>query len=213
MTSASRLARMISLLVLFSRRFFNLRRTTGRRRRLAPAARSLPPTHAHAQSTTSTATTMAEEEKKNDEKGDHINLKVKDQDNSEVHFKVRQTTKFSKVRARNERPHARASSMSARERVPSRPHRVFRRHRVLPPRSRSNPARFTTRSRAWTNRGSRRRRPSSRSLLAPSSRQIFDAFCARKSLQPDSVRFLFDGQRVNANMTPKDVRAAPTPSP
>ncbi|EEH57334.1 uncharacterized protein MICPUCDRAFT_33538 [Micromonas pusilla CCMP1545] len=73
---------------------------------------------------------MAEEEKKNDEKGDHINLKVKDQDNSEVHFKVRQTTKFSK---------------------------------------------------------------------------IFDAFCARKSLQPDSVRFLFDGQRVNANMTPKDL--------
>mmetsp|Transcript_5941 Transcript_5941/g.26295 ORF Transcript_5941/g.26295 Transcript_5941/m.26295 type:complete len:93 (+) Transcript_5941:62-340(+) len=38
-----------------------------------------------------------EEEKKGEDKGDHINLKVKDQDNSEVHFKVRQTTKFEKI--------------------------------------------------------------------------------------------------------------------
>mmetsp|Transcript_4029 Transcript_4029/g.18393 ORF Transcript_4029/g.18393 Transcript_4029/m.18393 type:complete len:93 (+) Transcript_4029:94-372(+) len=39
----------------------------------------------------------AEEEDKKEDKGDHINLKVKDQDNSEVHFKVRQTTKFEKI--------------------------------------------------------------------------------------------------------------------
>eukprot|EP00740_Mantoniella_antarctica_P006241 CAMPEP_0181363246 /NCGR_PEP_ID=MMETSP1106-20121128/8588_1 /TAXON_ID=81844 /ORGANISM="Mantoniella antarctica, Strain SL-175" /LENGTH=93 /DNA_ID=CAMNT_0023477555 /DNA_START=41 /DNA_END=322 /DNA_ORIENTATION=- len=75
---------------------------------------------------------MAEQEDKkgDEEKGDHINLKVKDQDNSEVHFKVRQTTKFQK---------------------------------------------------------------------------IFDAFCSRKALSSDSVRFLFDGQRINPNMTPKDL--------
>jgi len=35
--------------------------------------------------------------------------------------------------------------------------------------------------------------------------QIFDAFCSRKALSSDSVRFLFDGQRINPNMTPKDV--------
>lgn len=45
--------------------------------------------------------------------------------------------------------------------------------------------------------------------LSPSSlynpAQIFDAFCSRKALSTDSVRFLFDGQRINPNMTPKDV--------
>lgn len=45
--------------------------------------------------------------------------------------------------------------------------------------------------------------------MSPSSlynpAQIFDAFCSRKALSTDSVRFLFDGQRINPNMTPKDV--------
>lgn len=77
-----------------------------------------------------TAVTMSAEEKKGDEKDGQINLKVKDQDNSEVHFKVKMTTKFEK---------------------------------------------------------------------------IFNAFCSRKALQPDAVRFLFDGSRINPNQTPKDL--------
>lgn len=73
--------------------------------------------------------TMSQEDKKDDAK-DQINLKVKDQDNSEVHFKVKMTTKFEK---------------------------------------------------------------------------IFNAFCSRKALQPDAVRFLFDGTRINPTQTPKDL--------
>jgi len=41
--------------------------------------------------------------------------------------------------------------------------------------------------------------------LALPSRQIFNAFCSRKALQPDAVRFLFDGSRINPNQTPKDL--------
>ena len=48
---------------------------------------------------------------------------------------------------------------------------------------------------------------------APLTAQIFDAFCARKALSADSVRFLFDGQRINPNMTPKDVSAPPPAKP
>jgi small ubiquitin-related modifier len=69
------------------------------------------------------------DEEKKEDKGEHINLKVKDQDNAEVHFKVRTGTKFKK---------------------------------------------------------------------------IFDAFMTRKALQPGSVRFLFDGTRIDAEKTPVD---------
>ena len=48
--------------------------------------------------------------------------------------------------------------------------------------------------------------------LALPSRQIFNAFCSRKALQPDAVRFLFDGSRINPNQTPKDVRSATRPA-
>mmetsp|Transcript_10251 Transcript_10251/g.29432 ORF Transcript_10251/g.29432 Transcript_10251/m.29432 type:complete len:93 (+) Transcript_10251:75-353(+) len=73
---------------------------------------------------------MADEEEKKEDKGEHINLKVKDQDNAEVHFKVRTGTKFKK---------------------------------------------------------------------------IFDAFLQRKSLQPGSVRFLFDGERVREDQSPQEL--------
>jgi hypothetical protein len=48
-------------------------------------------------------------------------------------------------------------------------------------------------------------------------RQIFDAYCSKKSLTRDNVRFLFDGQRINPTSSPLDVRArfccrAPLPS-
>ena len=35
--------------------------------------------------------------------------------------------------------------------------------------------------------------------------KIFDAFCSRKALNRDSVRFLFDGTRINPAMTPADL--------
>ena len=35
--------------------------------------------------------------------------------------------------------------------------------------------------------------------------QIFDAFLQRKSLQPGSVRFLFDGERVREDQTPQEL--------
>lgn len=38
-----------------------------------------------------------EDESKAGVKGDQINLKVKDQDGAEVHFKVRMSTKFEKI--------------------------------------------------------------------------------------------------------------------
>ena len=164
-----------------------------------------------------------EEEKKGDDKGDHINLKVKDQvrrqavvtrhdpaarsdarlfflfkppcqgvsypdrptrpdppqDNSEVHFKVRHTTKFEKVRA------------------------------FIPRRARADP------SPAWRVRLGNPRSPRPHLPLTSSPRlppQIFNAFCSRKSLQPGAVRFLFDGQRINPHQTPKEVRV-PSPPP
>ncbi|CAL6350801.1 unnamed protein product [Bathycoccus prasinos] len=73
---------------------------------------------------------MDSEEEKKEDRGEHINLKVKDQDNAEVHFKVKMGTKFKK---------------------------------------------------------------------------IFDAFLQRKSLQPGSVRFLFDGERVREDQTPQEL--------
>lgn len=35
-------------------------------------------------------------------------------------------------------------------------------------------------------------------------------FCERQSMNKASVRFLFDGERINENQTPADVRAAST---
>ena len=45
--------------------------------------------------------------------------------------------------------------------------------------------------------------------------QIFDAYCSKKSLDRSHVRFLFDGNRINGNQTPQDVRPPPfrCPSP
>jgi hypothetical protein len=43
--------------------------------------------------------------------------------------------------------------------------------------------------------------------LAPGTPQIFDAYCSKKSLTRDNVRFLFDGQRINPTSSPLDVRA------
>ena len=36
-------------------------------------------------------------------------------------------------------------------------------------------------------------------------KQIFDAFLQRKSLQPGSVRFLFDGERVREDQSPQEL--------
>lgn len=35
--------------------------------------------------------------------------------------------------------------------------------------------------------------------------KVFDAFCQKKSLEPATVRFLFDGMRVAATSTPRDL--------
>ena len=43
--------------------------------------------------------------------------------------------------------------------------------------------------------------------------KLMNAFCQRQGVQMSSVRFLFDGQRINQSHTPKDVRAAPSPAP
>ena len=36
--------------------------------------------------------------------------------------------------------------------------------------------------------------------------QIFDAYCTKKSLARDHVRFLFDGNRIQGTQTPAEVR-------
>lgn len=71
-----------------------------------------------------------DEDVKKEVKEDHINIKVRDMDNNEVHFKVRPSTKFSKV---------------------------------------------------------------------------FDAYCQRKALQPNAVRFLMDGERLRPDQTPEEM--------
>mmetsp|Transcript_5873 Transcript_5873/g.10176 ORF Transcript_5873/g.10176 Transcript_5873/m.10176 type:complete len:109 (-) Transcript_5873:353-679(-) len=64
------------------------------------------------------------------EKGETISLKVKDQDNNEVHFKVKLTTKFDK---------------------------------------------------------------------------IFNAFCEKRGISREHTRFIFDGNRLTGQQTPKDL--------
>jgi small ubiquitin-related modifier len=32
-----------------------------------------------------------------------------------------------------------------------------------------------------------------------------DAYCSRQAINPNSIRFLFDGQRVREDQTPKEV--------
>ena len=80
-----------------------------------------------------------------------------------------------------------------------------------------SPSRPRSRFLPFNSLSKRDRGPSPTSLtntsrLHVSSRQIFNAFCARKALQPDAVRFLFDGTRINATQTPADVRDATLPS-
>jgi hypothetical protein len=36
--------------------------------------------------------------------------------------------------------------------------------------------------------------------------QIFEAYCTKKSLARDHVRFLFDGNRIQGTQTPSEVR-------
>ncbi|EGG14692.1 small ubiquitin-like protein [Cavenderia fasciculata] len=35
-------------------------------------------------------------------------------------------------------------------------------------------------------------------------KKLCDAFCQRQGINPNSVRFLFEGQRINPDRTPKD---------
>ena len=36
--------------------------------------------------------------------------------------------------------------------------------------------------------------------------RVFDMFCVRKSLDPDKVRFLYYGSRINPTQTPRDLK-------
>jgi len=186
---------------------------------------------------------MADEEEKKEDKGEHINLKVKDQvpffvarsffsrakererelfafcsfysrrrlfknethrrrsddvrsrrtrltprnlphdaqDNAEVHFKVRTGTKFKKVRLFD------FFSLVARSLVEERNYALAL---FLNPRRReliSAPKIFSSLSHNVR------------------IKQIFDAFLQRKSLQPGSVRFLFDGERVREDQSPQEL--------
>lgn len=35
--------------------------------------------------------------------------------------------------------------------------------------------------------------------------KVFEAYCQRKALQPNMVRFLIDGERIRADQTPEDL--------
>ena len=164
----------------------------------------------------------AEEEDKKEDKGDHINLKVKDQ----VRAATRPAQIVQKTRSRSTRHFENIAETSPR------------------PPFRRTTRRFTSRSgrpRSLRRYVTRQIRPSGprgvpppfppavtlpppdyffsfppyfRALTPrpPSSSQIFTAFCSRKSLQPGAVRFLFDGQRINPTQTPQEVSRARVPS-
>jgi small ubiquitin-related modifier len=36
-------------------------------------------------------------------------------------------------------------------------------------------------------------------------RKLMDAYCSRQAINPNSIRFLFDGQRVREDQTPKEL--------
>jgi small ubiquitin-related modifier len=36
-------------------------------------------------------------------------------------------------------------------------------------------------------------------------RKLMDAYCQRQGISPNSIRFLYDGQRIQAERTPKEV--------
>lgn len=36
-------------------------------------------------------------------------------------------------------------------------------------------------------------------------KKLMDAYCQRQSLAPNNVRFLFDGERLHENQTPKEL--------
>ena len=45
-------------------------------------------------------------------------------------------------------------------------------------------------------------------------RKLMEAYCERQGKQITTVRFTFDGQRINENQTPADVRfVLPRPGP
>jgi len=98
-----------------------------------------------------------------------------------VHFKVRTGTKFKKVRLFD------FFSLVARSLVEERNYALAL---FLNPRRReliSAPKIFSSLS---------------HNVLI---KQIFDAFLQRKSLQPGSVRFLFDGERVREDQSPQEL--------
>lgn len=108
---------------------------------------------------------------------------IKKQDNAEVHFKVKMGTKFKKVRVWMFR-------LLFFER---------RRGEIL----------SSNWIRDFYNRSSGTHDICSFSFSLVYSylqtKQIFDAFLQRKSLQPGSVRFLFDGERVREDQTPQEL--------
>jgi len=36
-------------------------------------------------------------------------------------------------------------------------------------------------------------------------RKLMDAYCQRQAIDPNSIRFLYDGQRIQAEQTPKEL--------
>jgi len=36
-------------------------------------------------------------------------------------------------------------------------------------------------------------------------RKLMDAYCERQAINPNSIRFLYDGNRINENQTPAEV--------
>lgn len=117
-----------------------------------------------------------------------------------MHFKVRQTTKFQKVREN-------VTDLPAPSPTPNRAEK--KKKGKIPPRPPSSNKKKHRGDHPYGSAAYPRRLvplslPLPRTPRA-SPPQIFDAFCARKALSADSVRFLFDGSRINPNMTPKDV--------
>jgi Ubiquitin-2 like Rad60 SUMO-like len=41
-------------------------------------------------------------------------------------------------------------------------------------------------------------------------RKLMDAYCQRQGISPNSIRFLYDGQRIQAERTPKEVCSSTT---
>lgn len=85
--------------------------------------------------------------------------------------------------------------------------------RAPAPRPHTGRARTTRRctSKCGRQPSSRRRGSAARAArraraLLKARRQIFEAYCSKKSVARDHVRFLFDGQRINPDSTPSEAR-------